>query len=128
MKTRSPFNSIVNCKCPQCREGKVFIHKNPYHPKFSQIHEKCDQCGLVYEMEQGFWYGAMYVSYAFGVALSIPTVLILSSFTELTIFEITTVIFGMLILTMPLLFRYSRSVWLHIFIRYDKKAITKTVD
>lgn len=125
MEPRSAFSSIVTCKCPRCREGIVFIHKNPYHPKFSQIHEKCDQCELVYEMEQGFWYGAMYVSYALGVAMAVPTVLLLTIFTELSIFEITGVIFGMLVLTMPLLFRYSRSVWLHIFIRFDKQKFAK---
>lgn len=125
MEARSPFSSIVNCKCPQCREGIVFKHKNPYHPKFSQIHKECDHCGLVYEMEQGFWYGAMYVSYALGVALSVPTVIALIYLTELTIFEITGCIFFMLIATMPLLFRYSRSVWLHIFVRFDKDTLAK---
>lgn len=120
MEEVSAFKSIATCKCPQCRQGKVFTHKNPYHPKFGDIEEQCSECGLVYEMEQGFWYGAMYISYAFGVGLAIPVVLILSFTTELEIFEITGVIFLMLIALMPLLFRYSRSVWLHIFIRYDK--------
>lgn len=117
----SALNSITTCKCPRCRKGKVFTYKNPYHPKFGQIEEKCANCGLVYDMEQGFWYGAMYVSYAFGVAMSVPLVLILIYTTELSVFEITGVVFGLLLLTMPPNFRYSRSVWLHIFVRYDKK-------
>tara|TARA_A100001234_G_C12583612_1_gene367239 strand:+ start:721 stop:972 length:252 start_codon:yes stop_codon:yes gene_type:complete len=72
-------------------------------------------------MEQGFWYGAMYISYAFGVLLSIPVVVILSYTTELEIFQITGVIFLLLFLLMPILFRYSRIVFLHIFIPYDKQ-------
>tara|TARA_B100000676_G_C17872603_1_gene729462 strand:+ start:684 stop:926 length:243 start_codon:yes stop_codon:yes gene_type:complete len=72
-------------------------------------------------MEQGFWYGAMYISYAFGVLLSIPVVVILSYTTELEIFQITGVIFILLFLLMPILFRYSRIVFLHIFIPYDKQ-------
>lgn len=123
MEPRSPFSSVVNCKCPRCREGKVFVHKNPYHMKFSQIEESCDKCGLVYEMEQGFWYGAMYVSYGIGVALAVPLVLMLTVFSEFTIFQKTLAVFVMLVVMMPLLFRYSRSVWLHIFIRYDKSFI-----
>lgn len=126
MKEVSPINSIANCKCPRCRKGKVFTHKNPYHRKFAKIEEKCSECGLVYEMEQGFWYGAMYVSYAFGVAVSIPVVLVLSFTTELEIYKITGIIFLMLVLLMPLLFRYSRSVWLHIFIRYDKALASQS--
>ena len=31
----------------------------------------------------------------------------------------------MLLVLMPLLFRYSRSVWLHIFIRYDASFLKK---
>lgn len=120
MKKVSALNSIVTCKCPRCRKGLVYEYQNPYHPKFGRMHEKCSNCGLVYDMEQGFWYGAMYVSYAFGVAISIPIVLILSYTTELTIFEITGVVFVALLLLMPPMFRYSRSVWLHIFVRYDK--------
>lgn len=125
MKEVSAIKSMATCKCPRCRKGKVFTHKNPYHPKFGEIEESCSECGLVYEMEQGFWYGAMYISYAFGVALAIPVVLILSFTTELEIFHITGVIFGMLVVLMPLLFRYSRSVWLHIFIRYDREMAAK---
>lgn len=126
MKKVSALKSIATCKCPRCRKGKVFTYKNPYHRKFGKIEDKCSYCKLVYEMEQGFWYGAMYISYAFGVAISIPVVLILSFYTELEIPQITGVIFFLLVLLMPLLFRYSRSVWLHIFIRYDKDlAVSK---
>jgi len=128
MKEVSAIESMAACKCPRCRQGKVFTYKNPYHPKFGQIEDTCSECGLTYEMEQGFWYGAMYISYAFGVALSIPLVLILSFTTELEIFHITGVVFLMLLVTMPLLFRYSRSVWLHIFVRYDKEIARKTLE
>lgn len=115
------LNSITRGKCPRCRKGKVFTHANPYHPKFGHMEEKCSNCGLVYDMEQGFWYGAMYVSYAFGVAISVPIVLVLSYLTELNVFEITGVVFIVLLVLMPVLFRYSRIVWLHIFVRYDKE-------
>jgi uncharacterized protein (DUF983 family) len=121
MEDVSAIKSIVNCNCPRCRKGIVFKYKNPYHRKFGEIEKQCSNCDLVYEMEQGFWYGAMYVSYGFGVALAIPTMLTLTYTTDLEIYEITGVIFLLLIATMPLLFRYSRSVWLHIFIRYDKE-------
>jgi len=125
MEPRSAFNSILNCKCPRCREGKVFTHSNPYHRKFGDTETTCDKCHLTFEMEQGFWYGAMYISYAFGVAMAIPIAVSLSYFTELEIFEITGVVFVNLVLTMPLMFRYSRSIWLHIFVRYDKNALKK---
>ena len=73
----SLFKSILTCKCPKCRKGRVFTHKNPYHRKFGKIEKKCSVCNFIYEMEQGFWYGAMYFSYAFGVLISIPVVVLL---------------------------------------------------
>lgn len=123
MEPRSAFNSIVNCKCPRCREGKVFTHANPYHRKFGDTEKVCDKCNFTFEMEQGFWYGAMYVSYAFGVAIAVPVAVLFSFLTDLEIYKITGVVFAILILCMPLMFRYSRSVWLHIFVRYDRKSL-----
>jgi hypothetical protein len=32
------------------------------------MYEKCSHCGLHYEREPGYWYVAMFVSYAFNVA------------------------------------------------------------
>tara|TARA_Y100000589_G_scaffold206644_1_gene194834 strand:+ start:136 stop:525 length:390 start_codon:yes stop_codon:yes gene_type:complete len=116
----SAIKSILTCKCPRCRNGDVFRHKNPYHRKFGKIEKKCHSCNFIYEMEQGFWYGAMYISYAFGVAISIPIVIVLLLKTSLEIFQITGIIFCVLFVLSPILFRYSRSVWLHIFVRYDK--------
>ncbi len=122
MERRSAFSSILNCKCPQCREGKVFTQSNAYHPKFGDTETTCNNCGLTYEMEQGFWYGAMYISYGIGVAMAVPIMVILSYFTELKIYEISFIVMLTLIFTMPLIFRYSRTVWLHIFVRYDKST------
>jgi uncharacterized protein (DUF983 family) len=122
MEPRTAFRSILKCKCPKCREGKVFTQSNAYHPKFGDTEPTCNNCGLRFEMEQGFWYGAMYISYAFGVAIAIPIMVILSYLTELEIYEIAFIVMLVLILSMPLLFRYSRSVWLHIFVRYDKNT------
>lgn len=121
----SAIKSILTCKCPKCRKGKVFTHKNPYHRKFGKIEKRCSECKLIYEMEQGFWYGAMYISYAFGVLISLPIVIVLLLKTSLEIFQITGVIFCVLFVLSPVLFRYSRSVWLHIFVRYDKR-VTET--
>ena len=116
----SLIKSIITCKCPRCRKGKVFTHKNPYHRKFGKIEKKCSVCNFIYEMEQGFWYGAMYFSYAFGVLISIPIVVLLLLKSNLEIFQITGVIFCVLVVLSPILFRYSRSAWLHIFVWYDK--------
>jgi hypothetical protein len=35
------------------------------------MHEKCSHCGLIYQIEPSFFYGAMYVSYGLNVATGI---------------------------------------------------------
>lgn len=56
--------SIVAMKCPRCHEGKLW--KSPlYKMKFYDMYDNCPVCGLKYEQEPGFWYGAMYMGYTF---------------------------------------------------------------
>ena len=65
----SRLYSVFRMKCPRCHEGDFFI-SHPYNlKKAGDIHENCPNCGLKYSKEPGFYYGAMYVSYALGVGL-----------------------------------------------------------
>jgi uncharacterized protein (DUF983 family) len=61
--------SVSKNKCPRCHQGDVFVHGHAYKKGFDQMHTHCSNCHLKYEKEPGFFYGAMYVSYALGVAL-----------------------------------------------------------
>lgn len=116
--------SVVKSKCPKCNQGDLWIKKNAYSIGFDKMHENCSNCGLKYDMEQGFWYGAMYVSYAFGVALSVAVVIALSVLApEMKLFEKIIYALVFLILLMPVNFRYSRNIWLAIFVRPDFKII-----
>jgi hypothetical protein len=76
--------------------------------------------------ENGFYYGAMYVSYGLDIALGVA-LFILSN----VIFSWGTNIFlilfvGSLLLLWPIIFRKARLIWINLFIKYDKtKAIHK---
>jgi uncharacterized protein (DUF983 family) len=62
----SAFTGIVHQLCPRCRLGKIFRSSIFFFPK---MHERCPVCGLKFEREQGYFLGAMYISY--GLALAI---------------------------------------------------------
>lgn len=84
--------------------------------KFGEMHEDCPVCQLRFEREPGYFYGAMYVNYAFSVAL----VVILGTITfylfdNPPIWVFASVIFGTVLVLMPVLFRYSRIIYLHTF-------------
>jgi uncharacterized protein (DUF983 family) len=122
MKRISKFQSVLEEKCPRCREGKMF-ETTPYRIKtFDKMHVHCPNCGLKFDIEPGFYTGAMYVSYAFSVAIFLVTGFILYLFfkdPDLIVYVLTT--FSIVILLFPLLYRYSRVIYLHLFggIRYD---------
>ncbi len=117
--------SITRIKCPRCQEGEVFKDPNPYKmSRMFQMHDTCSHCGLRYEFEPGVFYGAMYVSYGYAVAIFVATYLLMSLFYNPGIWDIVTSLSIILILGSPLIFRLSRITWLNLFIKYqpDKRG------
>jgi uncharacterized protein (DUF983 family) len=61
--------SIFKLKCPKCHEGEFFESRLYDLKKLGHVLEECPTCKTSYVPEPGFYFGAMYVSYALGVAL-----------------------------------------------------------
>lgn len=115
--------SILTCTCPRCHESKMFLNANPYKfENWDKMHSDCPTCGLHFEREPGFFQGAMYVSYGLGVALSAGVLLIdlLIGFEPASFFITNSCA---LVFFAPILFRWSRSIYLHLFIKYDKSKL-----
>ena len=127
MIKKTKLYSILYNKCPYCHEGDFFISKNPFIlKKFDKQYDNCPVCKSTYMPENGFYYGAMYVSYgldiALGVALFVLSNVVFSWGTTafLAIFVIT------LLGLWTIIFRKARLIWINLFVKYDKtKAITK---
>ena len=112
--------SIVAAKCPRCREGNMFPKNTLYTSKFADMYDSCPCCGQPYEPEPGFFYGAMYVSFALNVAIFLVSLFILYQFVEeITMAMMIGVVAVVVIGFLPIIFRLSRSLWINIFIRYE---------
>ncbi|MCX8021040.1 MAG: DUF983 domain-containing protein [Chitinophagaceae bacterium] len=124
-KKRSYLSAILGCRCPRCREGKLF--KNPLSvrvKKNMEMHEKCPVCGQPTEIEVGFYYGTGYVSYALSVALTVASfvawyVIIGMSTSDNRFFYWLIFNAFFLLALQPWLMRLSRSIWLSWFVKYD---------
>jgi len=89
---------------------------------FSRMHTHCPVCKLRFEVEPGFFIGAMYVSYA----MSIMVFVLVSAFIYV-VFNNPDFIFYMIgiplvvLILLPIMFRYSRVLFLHLFggVKYD---------
>jgi uncharacterized protein (DUF983 family) len=119
---KSKFYAIVNMRCPNCYEGNLFINANAYNLKtISDMPERCSHCNFKYEIETGFFYGAMYVSYAITVALAMGFIMFSFIFDVKNIEQVI-FIFALLVLAFfPLVFRLSRSIWLHMFVKFGSR-------
>jgi len=116
MQERSSLESIVREKCPRCRKGDMFVSPKYQLRNFDKMYPECEFCGFKFDIEPGFYTGAMYVSYAFSVAIFIIVGFSLYIFfNDPDIYIYVTVTLMTIIFLFPILFRYSRVIYLHIF-------------
>ena len=116
----SLITSILKMTCPRCRQGEMFIKPLELkHPL--KMHKTCNVCGQRMEPEVGFYYGAMFISYAFVGTLSLILVGIMVFLFRISV-EIA---FGVLIVFLASIFlwnlRLSRSIWIHLIVKHDKR-------
>lgn len=113
-KVVSQINAVINSKCPRCRKGDMFVN-SMYGFKAQKMHVNCQHCGLKYERELGYFYVAMFVSYALNVAQMITagilTYLITGNTENPWLYMAT--IFPIVLILAPFNFRYSRVLLLH---------------
>ena len=120
--------SILTMKCPRCRRGSMFSSKSAYSSlklnKMMEMPERCPECQQRYNLEQGFWYGTGYVSYALTVALSVASFIAWWIFVGISTKDnrvLYWLIFNgvLLLLLQPWLMRISRVIYLYFFVSYD---------
>ena len=116
---------VLTNKCPRCREGDLYVIRNPYKLKtITKMNEKCPVCGQPSEIEVGFYYGTSYVSYFLAVVLCAVSfiawwLIIGFSFEDSRFFWWLGFNAVLLILAQPPLMRLSRTLWLSWFVKYD---------
>lgn len=121
------FYSVVRFKCPHCHEGEFFVDRNPYNlSKVGNVLEECSVCHRRFSPEPGFYFGAMYVSYALTVAMFVTAyvatiVLHPQASTGLTV----AIVLATLVVTTPWLYALSKSMYAAIFIGYKGVAETE---
>jgi uncharacterized protein (DUF983 family) len=59
------LRAILHQRCPRCKEGAIF--RGSMLQGLLSMYERCPVCGLKYQREQGYFVGAMYVSYGLAI-------------------------------------------------------------
>ena len=123
LKKGSKLNSILTGSCPKCQKESMYSDKNPLHlTKVLKMNDHCSHCGLKYQIEPSFFYGAMYVSYGLNVAVGIAAFIVSFVFFGVTIEQSFLAIVISLIVLFPFVLRLSRNLYINMFVSYDPKA------
>jgi len=101
--------AMLHTKCPRCRRGDMF-KGGIYSFGSNKINDFCPHCGMRFEIEPGYFYAAMYVSYALNVMYAgifwTATYVITHNTTSPWLY--ISVILGGCFAMSPITFRYSR--------------------
>ena len=129
IKKGSKLYSIFTGTCPKCNEESMYENPNPYALMDTlKIGEKCSHCQTKYRLEPSFFFGSMYVSYGVGIAFAVAAFVISYYIIGSSLNAAFIAIIATLVVFMPIIMRVSRTIWINIFIHYDKdwaKKITK---
>ena len=118
--------SILFGKCPRCHQENMYEVKNLYKLKTTlKLNNNCSSCNLKYHLEPSFFTGSMYVSYPIGIAFTIPPFIISHVLCKASLLTTFFAITATLILSLPIIARLSRNLWINFFVNYDKEAIEK---
>jgi len=111
------LEALLFQRCPVCLEGATFY-------RLLTMHKQCPRCGTVYEREHGYFLTSMFVGYAVGFLVLLPSA-VWMAFSDVSITLFSIVIILETIIVWPLIFRYSRIIWMHIDQILDPRSKNK---
>jgi len=126
MADPSKLHAMINARCPLCHEGRLFKYKWWNLLNFAQMHENCPHCDMRYEVEPGFFYGAMYISYAFTVGIMlVGGIVVFNFFNDPPAMDYVVPITIFSLVMVPFNFRTARVIFIHLFsgITYEQESI-----
>jgi uncharacterized protein (DUF983 family) len=107
----SAWAGILHQLCPRCRTGGIF--RGSIFRGFPQMNERCPVCGLKFEREQGYFLGAMAMSYGLAVVTISLLAVILWVVSR---WSLEKIVIGSVLLFLPLvpaLTFVSRVLWIY---------------
>ena len=122
---RGYLMTVFTCRCPRCREGKLFKYPLSFRMKhIMEMHEECPVCKQPTDIEIGFYYGTGYISYLICILIVVVSFLIWFltigfSFHDKRFLFWIIFICAFLGILQPWLMRFSRVLWLSFFVKYD---------
>ena len=116
------ISNIFAMRCPKCHGDTLFKTKLWEFKKMLSMKEECGNCGQHFELEPGFYWGAMYIAYGISSAVILGTFIILRFVIGYTMMQSYIAVCILILFLIPYVFRLARSLWIHIHVKYDPEA------
>jgi uncharacterized protein (DUF983 family) len=108
----STLAAILRQMCPRCRTARIF--RKSIFTGFPRMQERCPNCGLKFEREQGYFLGAMYISYGLALITIVALGLLLWASTSWSLQKITVWAILLFLPLAPTLTLFSRVLWIYL--------------
>ena len=82
------------------------------------MHENCANCQLKFELEPGFWYGALWASYPLLIIVEFPFLLMALFATWGDHWSPLIAMILVFFILWPVFIRLGRSIWIHAWVKY----------
>ncbi|TWR24411.1 DUF983 domain-containing protein [Mucilaginibacter pallidiroseus] len=118
----SEIKAALHARCPKCRRGKMFA-ESTFAGYGQKMNKDCPYCGFHFEIEPGYFYVAMFVSYAMDVAIMVTVAVatyVLSGSLNPWVYIVATLL--PIFLLSPMIYKYSRVIllfWLTPNLHFD---------
>jgi len=127
LKKGTKLYSILKHKCPRCQEGNLFVQSGEKNYNiFGYTPDNCSVCNQAFVLEPGFYYGAMYISYALAVAMMLPMFIVFYASFDFSFRKSLLFIILIQLVFTPWLYKTSRSLWINMFVTYDSEYAAKS--
>ena len=104
--------AILRQMCPRCRAARIF--RKSIFTGFPRMQERCPNCGLKFEREQGYFLGAMYISYGLALITIVALALLLWAVTPWSMQKVTVWAILLFLPLAPTLTLFSRVLWIYL--------------
>ena len=126
LKKGFKLNSILTGTCPRCQEESMYLDQNLLHiQNCIKMNEKCSHCGLHYQIEPSFFYGAMYVSYGLNIAVGVVAFIVSFLLLKTSLKTSFISIIASFMILFPIIMRLSRNIYINMFVSFDATAAKK---
>lgn len=105
------LNGILHQLCPRCRAGKMFRGSIFRFPK---MNERCPICDLKFEREEGYFLGAMYISYLLSLLCIVLLTVLLWSFSQWPLLKDVMLALLVFLPLAPVLTLLARVLWIYL--------------